>query len=50
MTASGDTTLSEWDVSRGESVATYRSHTGSVKTVDTKKDESSTYVCKFIYV
>ena len=44
MTASGDTTLSEWDVVRGESVATYRSHTGSVKTVDTKADEPSMFI------
>lgn len=41
VTASGDTTIAEWDVVRGESVASYRSHSGSVKTVDTKKDEPS---------
>lgn len=41
MTASGDTTIGQWDVVRGESVATYKSHTGSVKSVDVKKDEPS---------
>ena len=41
MTASGDTTIGQWDVVRGESVATYKSHTGSVKSVDVNKDEPS---------
>ena len=41
MTASGDMTISEWDVVRGELVATYKSHTGSVKSVDVKNDEPS---------
>jgi WD40 repeat protein len=41
VTASGDTTIGQWDVVRGESVATYKSHTGSVKSVDVKRDEPS---------
>ena len=41
MTGSGDTTVAQWDVMRGESIATYKSHTGSVKTIDVKHDEPS---------
>ena len=41
ITGSGDTTISQWDIVRGESVASYKSHTGSVKTVDVKMDEPS---------
>jgi denticleless len=44
ITGSGDTTIAQWDVVRGESVATYKSHTGSVKTIDVKQDEPSTFV------
>ena len=41
VTASGDTTIGQWDVVRGESIATYRSHTGSVKSVDVNINEPS---------
>ena len=41
MTASGDTTISEWNVVTGELVATYKSHTGSVKSVHVNRDEPS---------
>ena len=44
MTGSGDTTIAQWDVTRGESVAVYKSHTGSVKTIDVKQNEPSTYM------
>jgi denticleless len=44
VTASGDTTIGQWDVVRGESVATYKSHTGSVKSVDVKRDEPTMLV------
>ena len=48
MTGSGDTTIAQWDVVRGESVAEYKSHTGSVKTIDIKQDEPSTYMYMYI--
>ena len=41
MTASGDTSVIHWDVVSGKSIATYKYHTGSVKTVDVKYDEPS---------
>lgn len=41
MTASGDTSVVHWDVVSGKSIATYKYHTGSVKTVDVKYDEPS---------
>ena len=51
MTGSGDTTIAQWDVARGESVAVYVSHTGSVKTIDVKQDEPSTlYMYMYIHV
>ena len=53
VTASGDTTIGQWDVVRGESVATYKSHTGSVKSVDVKRDEPSepyTYYTVLMYI
>ena len=43
ITGSGDTTIAEWNIVRGVSVAVYKSHTGSVKTVDVKKDEPSEF-------
>lgn len=54
MTGSGDTTIAEWDVVRGDSVAIYKSHTGSVKTIDVKQDEPSICsirsTCMYIHV
>ena len=40
LTASGDTTVHLWDVVGGASLASFRAHSGSVKSVDVKADES----------
>lgn len=44
LTASGDTTVHLWDVVGGASLASFRAHSGSVKSVDVKADESAVFV------
>ena len=41
LTASGDTTVRLWDVVGGVSLASFRAHSGSIKSVDVKADEPS---------
>ena len=46
LSSSGDTTVRLWDVVGGALLTTFKAHTGSVKSVDVKKDEPSEWCCQ----